>query len=47
MAKIIKIEQKLSEINFFSPQEEFYLYQQSFLTSLNNSQIFETQHQVS
>ena len=33
MAKIIKIEQKLSEINFFSPREEFYLYQQSFLTS--------------
>jgi hypothetical protein len=33
MAKIIKIEQRLTEINFFSPREEFNLYNQSFLDS--------------
>lgn len=33
MAKIIKIEQQLTEINFFSPREEFNLYNQSFLES--------------
>ena len=33
MAKIIKIEQRLTEINFFSPREEFNLYNQSFLES--------------
>jgi len=33
MAKIIKIDQKLSEINFFSPREEFSKYHQSFLDS--------------
>jgi hypothetical protein len=31
MAKIIKISEKLSTINFYSPQQEFSLYQEAFI----------------
>jgi len=30
MAKIIKISEKLSTLNFYSPQQEFELYQKAF-----------------
>jgi len=33
MAKIIKISEKLSTLNFYSPQQEFELYQKAFLAS--------------
>ena len=33
MSKIIKLSEKLSQINFFSPQQEYELYRLSFLRS--------------
>ncbi len=33
MSKVIKLSEKLSTINFNSPQEEYYLYRESFLRS--------------